>query len=825
MVVVPKGEPWLGREMASAQEAERFWLPAAAATFAEERHPSEILASRSAPGHRVGELYQDMLEKDADLASFASKRADAVVSLPRSIIPADSTPIAAEVALFVQQALAKIPQHGDALRHQTHAMESKGLGVVELIWAEQTRGPLAGAWTIVDAIDRPMWRFTFRRGERGTIYVRQPGRAEPLLAPPGKFVALTSGTKDSPWGKGLLDSAYWYWFLKIHGWKYWAVFVEKWSSPTAVGKYRHCADERANLDAQARLLEAISAIQQEQGIVIPQGLAVELLEAQRSGSVSYESFVEACTRAMARLYLGEVDTSGAGAGPGSFAKAVVSDDVRAEKTKADAHRLASGWSDTIIRWLVEVNFGPDAPAPKLDIAAIDAEDREQRREGVASVLEAGEPVPRAYFYMTMQVPLPRDGEEVIVRKKTPAPPVPAPPAELPEEDDDPDLADRGRTHRLAAGGELELEGIGAEVEERDRDFEALAIDFAGETVAYYEVHYARVLELWDAGEVRNGTLLRRLVEGLDPVRQAEAIQTAAIHGGGLALLHLRDELGIGNLRLADAGSPRERRTPATAVEHWASVLQISKAVLQALSDAAKRLAFAVAGVRDAALLADLYRLQGRAIATGMSRADFKRELDELYARHGVTSTSKWHAELIYANGVRQAAGVVRWQQTVGNPAVHALIPYLYFWTLDDRKVRDRENHNHRAVHGYIAAIGHEFWRTWWFPAGHNCRCGIGTIARPEARRRGLTGAEPVGPWPIDPRSGAKALPDPGFRGVPSLGAVALQQELRAEDLLVDARAAGSSDLVAALEALFAALGLVLPSTGADLASLLRQEVA
>jgi hypothetical protein len=111
------------------------------------------------------------------------------------------------------------------------------------------------------------------------------------------------------------------------------------------------------------------------------------------------------------------------------------------------------------------------------------------------------------------------------------------------------------------------------------------------------------------------------------------------------------------------------------------------------------------------------------------------------------------------------------------------------------------------MHGYVAAIGHEIWQTWWYPAGHACRCSIGTVNRAEARRRGLTGAEPVGPWPIAPGTGTRALPDPGFRGAPNLETLSLDVEDRARAVLAEAERTGARDLLAALQQLFAVLGI------------------
>src|SRR5215208_2609715 len=132
IVAARRLEPWLGREMASREQVERITLPPGS-TFLEEKHPSRILTSRSEAGQRLGELYLEMLEKDADLAAFVSKRIELVTSLPRLLVPADSSPAAREVGDFVRVALAQVPSFGDNLEHQLNAIPL-GLAIDEVVW-------------------------------------------------------------------------------------------------------------------------------------------------------------------------------------------------------------------------------------------------------------------------------------------------------------------------------------------------------------------------------------------------------------------------------------------------------------------------------------------------------------------------------------------------------------------------------------------------------------------------------------------------------------------------------------------------------------------
>ena len=410
VMVIPRSEPFLGREMASEEQTEFVGYRG---RWAEDQHPSRILLERSEDKHRLGELYDRMLERDSDLAAFVDKRLDAALTLPRRIVPDGSTPEALKAAELCKAALGEIPNLSSFYRHQLMAT-FKGVAHDELIWKRQRRGPLKGYLVPVDARDRPMWRFAYRQRQ---LHVRRAA-AEPVPAHPAKVVAWTRGTKDSGWGDPLLDKVYWYHYIKLHAWKYFAVAVEKWAQPTVKGQYPHdpgTSDtaKKTNEARQAALLEVLESIQSEQAIVFPEDLKVDLIEATRSGTISYEQFIALCTRGEAVLILGEVDTSGMAKGPGSFAKSVISNEVRIEKVRLDAHDLSAHIRDNLLKLIVRINLGPDVPIPYLEIDVMEAEDRELRQKGIAAVLDRGLAVPESYFYSAHQVPIPKPGERVI----------------------------------------------------------------------------------------------------------------------------------------------------------------------------------------------------------------------------------------------------------------------------------------------------------------------------------------------------------------------------------------------------------------------------
>lgn len=776
--------PFAGEEIASEGLAEWQRVRPASSVLDEVPHPSRILSTRSEFGDRPGQLYTRMVDSDTELAGLLDKRKKAVLRLPRRIDPADSTPEAIETAEFVRSALSRIPQRHINLEAYLN-MIPYGISVQEIIWEKVERGPLNGAWLPVDIVDRPMWRFAFDRRQHRLFVRRRNG--VPIPAPDFKFLVARSGTKDSPWGKAQLDFIYWAWFLKKHAAKYYAIFVERFASPLVVGKYPHQHGDSdqaktANEEQKKRLLDVIMEIQNGTGIAVPTGLDIVFMEASRGGDAGYQAFLSWLTRAEALIILGEVDTSGLAKGPGSFAKSQVSNEVRLENVSHDAHVISSFETETLIRWLVAVNFGPEAPVPRSVVDAMDAYDRQTRVNGIKQALADGVPVPLGYYRMTLQVPEPVEGEPVVEHRPAPAPGSEAPTGLVQLEAEEPDLPS-------------------SFAEALDGHLEEIVQYFSGVAASSFDESLRTVAGSWTEGDI--APLLAAVAEPATLRTRAETLETATVHGVGRAFLSIRDELG--DVFLAEPGDFRRANTPGAAIEFWLLVLSVPKSAFLRLLDAIRKIVFTAARVAEGSLLLEVYRLAGRAVATGMDRATFVRELTELYQKKGLLPQSKWYTELLYANNVRQAAHLARYEQLVRNPTARRLIAYLFWWTIGDPRVRERRDHNHAIVSGFTAPPDHPFWGTWWPLAGHNCRCGVGSISHPEARRRGLTGLEPRGGWPIDPGTGSPAQPDPGFRGAPDLDRLQAEEEERLARLLEEVQAERSPVLEEAIRRLFEAL--------------------
>lgn len=374
----------------------------------------------------VYELFAEMEEKDGHLYSVLQTRINGLLGLPRTVTPANDHVGARRVAAFVDQTLSRIPRYEELLRAVLDSV-SKGFAVVELLWGYSTSGQLVP----VDWLLHPQEFFLF--DTRGRLLLLTPPfnssatRAEdPPLPPAGrtllpatsairpparKFLVTTFG-RDSrnPYGRGLCHRAYWFYWFKKNCLKWWAVFNEKYGAPTAVATYQPGTSE----DERNRLLDILQSIQSDAGVVLPESVRLQLLEAAKSGSgETFREMAAYCNDEISKIVLGATLTASEGRRSGSLALGNVHNAVRQDYIESDARALASTINETLMRWLVELNFPPGTPLPNFNIDATPPEDLEQQARIDRELVALGVPIPVAYFHQRYGRPVPVPGERAL----------------------------------------------------------------------------------------------------------------------------------------------------------------------------------------------------------------------------------------------------------------------------------------------------------------------------------------------------------------------------------------------------------------------------
>lgn len=409
---------------------ERLPSPNAETGFLPSGHFDRLAEILRTAGDRLGgwrsvyDLFDEMLDKDGHLYSVIQTRLYGVLGRERTVVPGGETSRDASIAEWVRETLEAIPGWEEALRGLLDSL-AKGFSVVEIEWAyraaaagEAAAAP-GGRVAPVRLRRRLPQEFVFdARGRlmllegRDQLFWGRPGaldRARPV--PPEKtMVMVFNPGPGNPHGTGLCQKAFWLHWFKKQTLKFWVIFNEKFGQPTVVGKYPSGASPA---DQQA-LLDVVESMQSDAGVTIPQSMAVELLEAKRSGTVNtYKDLVDWCNDEMSKIVLGETLTADEGRRVGSLALGQVHNLVRNEYIEFDAKALMETVNQQLVRPLVRFNFGPDVPLPRWVIDTTADEDLREQLEIDRGLIAAGVPLSVAHFYQRYRRPAPGEGERVL----------------------------------------------------------------------------------------------------------------------------------------------------------------------------------------------------------------------------------------------------------------------------------------------------------------------------------------------------------------------------------------------------------------------------
>lgn len=311
----------------------------------------DTLATRG--GGKGLRLY-DEIERDCHAYAVLTKRKMAVIGRPWEVRPGKKTAAGNAAAALVKAQLEQL--NFDRLSFDLLDAILKGFAVVEVLWE------VAGAGIVAHrGVARDQRRFVFDLDSQPRLLTTE-NLLEGEELPPRKFVVHAWGSKDAnPYGLGLGTRLFWPAWFKRQGITFWLTFADKFGAPTALGKYPPGTPE----DDRQKLLRALESLANDAGVIMPDTVQVELIEAQRSGSVdTYDKLVRYMDEQMTLAVLGEqLTTTPKATGLGS-GLADAHNDVRLELARADADLLSQTLNASLVRWIVELNL-PSAPLPTV----------------------------------------------------------------------------------------------------------------------------------------------------------------------------------------------------------------------------------------------------------------------------------------------------------------------------------------------------------------------------------------------------------------------------------------------------------------------------
>ncbi len=293
-------------------------------------------------------LYETVAQDD-QVKSCVQQRISAVVSRDWGVEPGDESRKAKQAAEFIEQELKNL--QWDKINEKMLWGTFYGYSVAEVMWRKDD---LIG---IEDILIRNRRRFNFGIDLEPKLITFEQPLGEDL--PTQKFWHFCCGgdNDDDPYGRGLAHWLYWPTFFKRSDMRWWVIFLEKYAQPSRLGKYAPGASE---LD-KSTLWDAMDAFGTNGKMLIPEGTAIELLEAGRAGGADYKEMLDICNAAISKIVLSQTMTTDNGS---SRSQANVHKEVGDAVFKADADLVCSSFNQSVIKWLCDWNF-PGVAYPRV----------------------------------------------------------------------------------------------------------------------------------------------------------------------------------------------------------------------------------------------------------------------------------------------------------------------------------------------------------------------------------------------------------------------------------------------------------------------------
>ena len=319
------------------------------------RPQDELLIQKG--GVEAFNVYQKLLF-DETVSSAMAKLTQEVTDKEWKLEAPSDSPGDLAVKEFVEQRLNELQM--DEITRAFMESYIVGFSVAEVMWRRTPSGVIP-----YDVRFRDQRRFRFQENEEADygFSMRMATREDRLVGielPARKFISFRYWVQANgdPYGAGLGRILYPLVKFKRRALESQLLYSDRFANPTAVAK--------APLSATAcevdTLYEHLSNLSQETALVLPEGFEIEFVNPGGTPD-SFEKLRHALTSDIALLIAGE-DEAGM-ADSGSRASSEVAQSVRGARAKDISELVSFALNDTLIRWIVDLNFGTNVIAPKL----------------------------------------------------------------------------------------------------------------------------------------------------------------------------------------------------------------------------------------------------------------------------------------------------------------------------------------------------------------------------------------------------------------------------------------------------------------------------
>jgi hypothetical protein len=319
------------------------------------RPNDDLLISKG--GNRALVVYQRLLYDEQVQACFR-KLLQEVTSRPWFVQQYSDKPGDLAVRDFVAEALEEMPLD-DIFVGMAESMIT-GFSVGEIMWKKTKRGVIP-----FDVRMRDQRRFVFQEDQNAvngfTMRCLTFNRMfEGVELPQRKFIVNRYWVSHNgdPYGAALGRILYPLVKFRRRAIESYVLYGDRYATPTAVAK--------APLSASTRELDTLyghlSNLSQETAMILPEGYELEFVVPSGSPEV-FKNLIEYIDKEISLVICGE-DEAGQ-AESGSRASSQVANTIRVVRASELSEMLSQTLTQTLVRWIVDLNFGVDVAAPYL----------------------------------------------------------------------------------------------------------------------------------------------------------------------------------------------------------------------------------------------------------------------------------------------------------------------------------------------------------------------------------------------------------------------------------------------------------------------------
>lgn len=348
-------------------------------------NPDPTLAARA--GHKGLALY-DAVERDGHARAVLYKSKLMVATAKWDLLPASKKAKDVEAAKFVRSVLERI----SFARVRYDHMDSKlrGYAVGEVMWA------IDGNQLTVEAVKpKDQRRFVFDHECKLRLLTRDSGM-QGVPVPARKFIVHSYDAKyGNPYGSPTGAILFYLITFKKEGLKMWMEGGERFGFPSVL------ATHPANMNEEdaAKVLEAAEQVYSGSAAAVSEGVDIKLLESTRANDTSlHKELIAMLNDEISKAVLTQSATMGMGR-HGSYAASETFAGFEKVMAQFECDMLDATYNDTLIKWLVDLNF-PGAGYPKLTSELTDEAELMERAKRDGLITGLGFEAEEAYVQKT-----------------------------------------------------------------------------------------------------------------------------------------------------------------------------------------------------------------------------------------------------------------------------------------------------------------------------------------------------------------------------------------------------------------------------------------